>query len=99
MLFVIGHEGAERLVGHDGPAREVAHYAGFDASNGPLRLARNTASSFWNRQNYLPRSQGRSRSVMSSTAILFEAKQLHNVGDRLDLLAELHPVVSEEHFS
>ena len=32
---------------------------------------------------------------MSSTAILFEAKQLHNVGDRLDLLAELHPVVSE----
>jgi len=32
---------------------------------------------------------------MSSTAILFDAKQLHNVGDRLDLLADLHPVVSE----
>jgi len=32
---------------------------------------------------------------MSSAAILFEAKQLHNVGDRLDSLAELHPVVSE----
>jgi hypothetical protein len=32
---------------------------------------------------------------MSSTAILLEAKQLHNVCDRLDLLAELHPVVSE----
>ena len=32
---------------------------------------------------------------MSSTAILFEAKQLHHVGDRLDLLAEVLPVVSE----
>jgi hypothetical protein len=32
---------------------------------------------------------------MSSTAILLEAKELHNVGNRLDLLAELHPVVSE----
>lgn len=32
---------------------------------------------------------------MSSTAILFEAKQLRKVGDRLDVLAELHPVVSE----
>ena len=32
---------------------------------------------------------------MSSTAILFEAKQLHKVGDRLEVLAELHPVVSE----
>jgi hypothetical protein len=32
---------------------------------------------------------------MSSTAILFEAKQLHNIGDRLDLLADVLPVVSE----
>ena len=32
---------------------------------------------------------------MSSTAILFEAKQLHNVGDRLDLLADVLLVVSE----
>ncbi len=32
---------------------------------------------------------------MSSTAILFEAKQLHNVGERLDLLAEVLPAVSE----
>jgi hypothetical protein len=32
---------------------------------------------------------------MSSTAILFEAKQLHNVGDRLDLLADVIPGVSE----
>jgi hypothetical protein len=32
---------------------------------------------------------------MSSTAILFEAKQLHNVGEKLDSLAELHPIVSE----
>jgi hypothetical protein len=33
--------------------------------------------------------------AMSPAEILFEAKQLHNVGDRLDLLAELHPGVSE----
>ena len=32
---------------------------------------------------------------MSSTAIVFEAKQFHNVGDRLDLLADVLPVVSD----
>jgi hypothetical protein len=32
---------------------------------------------------------------MHSNAILHEARQLHNVSDRLDLLAEEHPVVSE----
>ena len=32
---------------------------------------------------------------MSSTPSLFEAKQLHNVGDRLGLRAEVLPVVSE----
>ncbi len=32
---------------------------------------------------------------MSSIAILREVKQLYNVSDRLDLLAEQHPVVSE----
>jgi hypothetical protein len=32
---------------------------------------------------------------MSSTAILFEAKQLHSVDDRPDLLMELHPVLLE----
>jgi len=32
---------------------------------------------------------------MHSNAILHEAKQLHNVSTRLDLLAEEHPVVSE----
>jgi len=31
---------------------------------------------------------------MRSSAILHEAQQLHNVSDRLDLLAEEHPVVS-----
>jgi hypothetical protein len=31
---------------------------------------------------------------MSSIAILHEVKQLYNVSDRLDSLAELHPVVS-----
>jgi hypothetical protein len=32
---------------------------------------------------------------MPSDAILHEARQLHNVSDRLDLLADEHPVVSE----
>jgi hypothetical protein len=32
---------------------------------------------------------------MRSTAILHEVQQLYNVSDRLDLLAEDHPVVSE----
>jgi hypothetical protein len=32
---------------------------------------------------------------MSSIAILREVKQLYNVSDRLDSLAEQHPVVSE----
>ena len=32
---------------------------------------------------------------MHSNAILREAQQLHNVSDRLDLLAEEHPVVTE----
>lgn len=32
---------------------------------------------------------------MPSNAILHEALQLHNVSDRLDVLAEEHPVVSE----
>ena len=32
---------------------------------------------------------------MPSNAILREAQQLHNVSDRLDLLAEQHPVVSD----
>jgi len=32
---------------------------------------------------------------MPPTAILHEAQQLHNVSDRLDLLADQHPVVSD----
>jgi len=32
---------------------------------------------------------------MHSNAILHEAQQLHNVSDRLDMLAEQHPLVSE----
>jgi hypothetical protein len=32
---------------------------------------------------------------MRSSAILHEAEQLHNVSDRLDSLAEQHPLVSE----
>jgi hypothetical protein len=32
---------------------------------------------------------------MPSTAILHEVQQLYNVSDRLDLLAEEHPVVTE----
>jgi len=32
---------------------------------------------------------------MPSSAILHEAQQLHNVSNRLDLLSEEHPVVSE----
>jgi hypothetical protein len=32
---------------------------------------------------------------MPSTAILHEAQKLYNVSDRLDLLAEEHPVVSD----
>jgi hypothetical protein len=32
---------------------------------------------------------------MPSNAILHEATQLYNVSDRLDLLAEEHPLVSE----
>jgi len=32
---------------------------------------------------------------MPSTTILQEAQKLHNVSDRLDSLAEEHPVVSE----
>ena len=32
---------------------------------------------------------------MHPTAILHEAHQLHNVSDRLDSLAEQHPLVSE----
>ena len=32
---------------------------------------------------------------MPSSAILNEAQQLHKVSDRLDSLAETHPVVSE----
>jgi hypothetical protein len=30
-----------------------------------------------------------------STAILYEAQQLHNVSDRLDFLSEQHPLFSE----
>jgi hypothetical protein len=32
---------------------------------------------------------------MRSTAILYEAEQLHNVSDRLDSLSEQHPLVSQ----
>jgi len=32
---------------------------------------------------------------MPSTAILYEAEQLHNVSDRLDSLSEQHPLVSQ----
>jgi hypothetical protein len=32
---------------------------------------------------------------MHSNAILHEAQELHNVSNRLDVLAEEHPVVSE----
>jgi hypothetical protein len=32
---------------------------------------------------------------MPSSAILHEAQQLHNVSDRLDTLADQHPVVSD----
>jgi hypothetical protein len=32
---------------------------------------------------------------MHSTAILYEAQQLHNVSDRLDSLAGQHPLVSD----
>jgi hypothetical protein len=32
---------------------------------------------------------------MPSNAILHEAQQLHNVSERLDTLAEQHPLVSE----
>jgi len=32
---------------------------------------------------------------MPSNPILHEARQLHNVSDRLDSLAETHPVVSD----
>jgi len=32
---------------------------------------------------------------MPSTAILYEAEQLHNVSDRLDSLSDQHPLVSE----
>jgi hypothetical protein len=32
---------------------------------------------------------------MPSNAILHEVQQLHSVSDRLDLLAEQHPLVSE----
>jgi hypothetical protein len=32
---------------------------------------------------------------MPSSAILHEAQKLHNVSDRLDALAEEHPVVSD----
>jgi hypothetical protein len=36
---------------------------------------------------------------MPSTAILYEAEKLHNVSERLDLLSEQHPAVSEALFS
>jgi hypothetical protein len=32
---------------------------------------------------------------MPSTAILYEAQKLHDVSDRLDSLADQHPLVSE----
>ena len=32
---------------------------------------------------------------MRSTAILYEAEQLHHVSDRLDSLSEQHPLVSQ----
>ena len=32
---------------------------------------------------------------MPTTTILQEAQKLHNVSDRLDLLADQHPVISE----
>jgi hypothetical protein len=32
---------------------------------------------------------------MPSNAILYEVQQLYNVSDRLDLLAEEHPAISE----
>ena len=32
---------------------------------------------------------------MPSTAILYEAEQLHHVSDRLDSLSDQHPLVSE----
>ena len=38
---------------------------------------------------------GKSASQMPSTAILQEVRQLYGVSDRLDSLAEQHPVISE----
>ena len=32
---------------------------------------------------------------MPSSSLLHEAQQLHNISDRLDLLAEQHPLVSD----
>jgi hypothetical protein len=40
-------------------------------------------------------SQEKLDTAMATTAILHEAQRLHNVSDRLDSLAEQHPLVSE----
>jgi hypothetical protein len=41
------------------------------------------------------RRLGKAAHPMDSNAILHEVRQLYNVSDRLDSLAERHPVVSE----
>ena len=41
------------------------------------------------------RFSGKLRAPMPSTSILREVQQLYNVSDRLDSLAEQHPMVSE----
>ena len=41
------------------------------------------------------RLSGKPRNPMHPNAILHEIRQLYNVSDRLDLLAEQHPLVSD----
>jgi hypothetical protein len=54
------------------------------------RRARTFGSSAW-----AVRLSGKPRTQMHPNAILHEIRQLYNVSDRLDSLAEQHPLVSD----
>ena len=58
---MIGHEGAERLVGYDGPALEDTSLRWFDASSGgsPLSSKRSILLSGTGRIIYLDLKEGR----------------------------------------
>jgi len=88
-----------RLRSNTGRAVQIGQAGGFSVA---LRVSEKFFSSFRSSElsqsicsSPLLRRSRKSASQMPSTAILHESQRLYGVSDRLDSLAEQHPIVSE----